>query len=89
MIVNLKTVAQTILTNWKTSGVTALTAILILLNLILPKTFTPDVNVKVVGALVALIGLFAKDGNVTGGTIINSPNDASVVKEAGKVDLPK
>ncbi len=77
---------KTILTNWRTSGVTALTAILILLNLIFPKVFTTDINVKVVGALTALVALLAKDGPVTGGTTLNAPNDASVVKEATKED---
>ncbi len=77
---------QTIITNWKTTGVAALTAILVLLNLIYPKVFTEDVNTKVVGALVALVAILAKDGNVTGGTISNVPNDASVVKDTTKKD---
>lgn len=77
---------QTLLTNWRTSGVAALTAILVLLNVFFPKTFTTDVNVKVVAALGALTALVAKDGRVTGGTISNIPNDASVVKETAKKD---
>lgn len=30
--------------------------------------------------------IFAKDDNVTGGTIVNEPNDAKTVKSAAKVD---
>lgn len=55
---------KTILTNWKTSGVAALTAILVLLNVIFPKTFTTDINVKVVGAIGALLALLSQDGVV-------------------------
>jgi hypothetical protein len=78
---------KNLLTNWKTSGVAALSAILVILNLIYPKTFTTDVNVKVIGALGAVLALLTKDFNVTGGTVINNPNDASVVKEAAKKDV--
>jgi hypothetical protein len=78
---------KNLLTNWKTSGVAALTAILVLLNIIYPKVFTTDINVKVIGALGAILALLSKDYNVTGGTTINNPNDASVVKEAAKKDV--
>jgi len=55
---------KTILTNWRTSGVAALTAILVLLNLVFPAVFTTDVNVKVVGAIGAILALVAKDGAI-------------------------
>lgn len=60
---------KNLLTNWKTSGVAALGGILVLLNIIFPTVFTTDINIKVVGALTALVALLAKDGNVTGGTV--------------------
>lgn len=60
---------KNLITNWKTTGVAAMGAILVVLNLLFPTTFTTDVNIKVVGALGALAALFAKDGNVTGGTV--------------------
>jgi hypothetical protein len=78
---------KNLLTNWKTSGVAALGGILVILNLVYPKVFTTDVNVKIVGALGAILALLSKDFNVTGGTVVNSPNDASVVKEAAKKDV--
>jgi hypothetical protein len=77
---------KNLLTNWKTSGVAAASAILVILNLIYPATFTTDVNIKIVGGLTAILALFSKDFNVTGGTVVNNPNDASVVKEATKKD---
>lgn len=78
---------KNLLTNWKTSGVAAASAILVILNLLYPATFTTDVNIKIVGALTAILALFSKDFNVTGGTTVNNPNDASVVKEASKKDV--
>lgn len=78
---------KNLLANWKTSGTAALMAILVILNLIYPTTFTTDVNVKIVGAITAVLALLAKDSTTTGGTTINEPNDASVVKETGKKDV--
>ncbi len=44
----------------------------------------------ITGALTSFLGgiglLFAKDSNVTGGTVVNQPNDASAVKSATKSD---
>jgi hypothetical protein len=78
---------KNLLANWKTSGVAVLTAILVILNLVFPKVFTTDINIKVVGALTAILALLSKDYNTTGGTVINNPNDASVVKESAKKDV--
>lgn len=78
---------KNLLTNWKTSGVALLSAILGLLNYIYPDSFTTQLNVQILGILVLVFGLVAKDSSVTGGTVINNPNDASVVKEAAKKDV--
>jgi hypothetical protein len=44
---------------------------------------------NIIGAvIVALLGYFAKDYNVTGGTTINTSNDASVVKKSASTDIP-
>lgn len=77
---------KTILTNWKTSGAALLSAILGLLNYLFPEKFTPELNTSLLGILVLALGLLSKDANVTGGTTINVPNDASVVKESTKED---
>lgn len=77
---------KTILKNWKTSGAALLSAILGLLNYLYPEKFTPELNTSILGILVLALGLSAKDANVTGGTTVNTPNDASVVKEATKKD---
>lgn len=57
------------LTNWKTSGAAALLAILGILNIIYPATFTTALNVQIIGVLGALGFAVAKDGNVTGGSV--------------------
>lgn len=74
-----------LLVNWKTSSVAVAGAILVILNLIYPKTFTTEVNTKITGALVIILGVFSKDFNVTGGTTANVPNDASVVANTTEV----
>lgn len=53
------------LTNWRTSGAAALMAILVLLNLFFPLVFTTDVNIKAVGAITALVAVFAADSKNT------------------------
>jgi hypothetical protein len=49
------------LKDWKTSSIALLTAVLVLLNIIFPNVFTTDVNIKVVGALTAILALLASD----------------------------
>jgi len=78
---------KNLLTNWKTSGVAVATAVLVILNIASPQTFTTDVNLKIIGALTGVLALLSKDFNVTGGTVVNNPNDASAVKEAAKKDV--
>lgn len=72
--------------NWKTT----LSGIVILLLQVGPTLFpqyiTPSVANVISGVAVALGLLAAKDSNVTGGTVANIPNDASVVKESAKSD---
>ncbi len=72
--------------NWKTS-LSALVAIVIQFGpVVVPQYITPAIANTITGIATAL-GLFAaKDFNVTGGTTVNVPNDASVVKEATKTD---
>ena len=55
---------KTILTNWKTSGVALLTAVLGLLNYLFPEKFTTELNTSLLGVLVILGGLLAKDASV-------------------------
>ncbi len=48
--------------------------------------FSRDWKNLVGAVIVALIGYFAKDHDVTGGTTVNTKNDASVVATSAKVD---
>lgn len=48
----------------------------------------PAIMAAVTSVLGGLGLIFAKDKNVTGGTVLNTNNDASIVKEAGKKDQP-
>lgn len=60
---------KNLILNWKTTGVALLFAILGVLNVVYPQTFTADLNIKI-GGILTLLGFgAAKDGNVTGGGV--------------------
>jgi hypothetical protein len=73
--------------NWKTT----LFAILAVLPQVL-KLFPNLVNPSILDAASIILGAlgigYAKDHNVTGGTVANTVSDASVVKETAKTDKP-
>lgn len=78
--------------NYKTTIVGVVGAIWLALQPLITNgafNISKDWKNLVGAAIVASMGFLVKDFNVTGGTVVNSPNDASVVKEASKVDLPK
>lgn len=79
--------------NWKTTS----TGITMIVGAVIGVYFAYKNNqineATLTTAITAFLGgvglLCSKDYNVTGGTTLNVPNDASVVKEATKVDSPK
>ncbi len=76
--------------NWKTTstGITMIVAGVVGFYFALKSGQLTEASVT--GSLTSILGgvglLAAKDFNVTGGTTINVPNDASVVKTAAKTD---
>jgi hypothetical protein len=48
--------------------------------------FSTDWKNLIGAVIVAALGYFAKDYNTTGGTVLNSKNDASVVTTSAKTD---
>lgn len=73
--------------NWKTTLGGAI-AILVQFGPILFPKYISEAVANSISTIAASLGLIAaKDHNVTGGTAVNVPNDASVVKEAAKKDL--
>ena len=71
--------------NWKTTLAGILGAILIGIVPVL-QSGKISVEALAIAAVVAVGGLLQKDHNVTGGTVINEPNDPAVVKDAAKKD---
>lgn len=73
--------------SWKT-GLGGIFCILPqVLHLIFPKTITPEVANVISGIAAGYIGIAAKDSNVTGGTVVNSTNDANVVASSATTSL--
>jgi hypothetical protein len=57
---------KNLIVNWKTTGVAVLFAVLGILNILYPATFTTDLNLKI-GGILTLLGFgAAKDGAVSG-----------------------
>ena len=78
--------------NWKTLLAGLITGIPPLLDALLTAYhagyFTDKSGTQLaMGVGLILLGVLAKDHNVTGGTVVNSPNDASEVKKATKEDV--
>lgn len=78
--------------NWKTTstGITMIVAAIVGFYFAYVNKQLNEASITAsVTSLLAGLGLvFAKDNNVTGGTVINVPNDASTVKDATKIDTP-
>jgi hypothetical protein len=72
--------------NWKTTLAGALALALVISHAIWPAVMTTELATGISSVLVAAGLLVAKDGNVTGGTVLNSNNDASIVKQSAKED---
>lgn len=73
-----------ILKNWKTTGSAILSGIPQLLHLVWPQHITQDIANWISGMFISIGLVVAKDGNVTGGTVANIPNDATVVEETSE-----
>lgn len=77
------------LKNWKTTLGGVFAIIIQGGPIFFPKYISHDMA-NAISAISVAAGLTqAKDHNVTGGTVLNSVNDASVVKSASKTDEPK
>lgn len=75
--------------NWKTTTIGLLAAIWLMVQPILINNnfiLQRDWRQLVYAAIAAAFGFFAKDHNVTGGTTVNTPNDAATVKEATQIN---
>lgn len=73
--------------SWKTTVVGLLAAIWFAVQPIIAHgdfVFERDYRSLIYAAIFAAFGFFTKDSNVTGGTVVNSPSDASAVKESAK-----
>lgn len=73
--------------NWKTTLAGVVAIVIQFGALVAPKLITENVANTISVIATALGVTLAKDHNVTGGTVVNSPNDASVVKDAAKKDV--
>lgn len=78
--------------NWKTSLTGLLIGVPVAIDALIQAynlgTFSGKTGLELLVAVgLVLLGLFTKDHNVTGGTIVNSPSDSSVVKETTKKDV--
>lgn len=79
--------------NWRTSlaGIVAGagTAIDALLTAYQQGAFTGKQGGELAIAIaIILLGVFSKDKSVTGGTVVNTENNAAVVTESSKVTVP-
>lgn len=74
--------------NWKTT-LGAVVAIVIQFGpLVFPK-YINETTANTISLIAASLGLIqAKDHNVTGGTVVNSPNEPAAVTEAATEEKP-
>lgn len=73
--------------NWKTT-LSGVVAIIVQVGPVLFPKYINETTANSISVIAGAIGItLAKDHNVTGGTVGNAPNDASVVKEATKKNV--